>query len=94
MITPGGTPLVGRDGMPALSIQVSKDKEWQNLDPEEKAWMQKGLQERKAMNSSAHKPVHINTVIENFSSRLDTEVHPHITIICSTHQHVPGSNGG
>lgn len=70
----GGKPFVGQNAMPALSAQVSKDKEWKNIDPEEKVWMQEGLEKRKAANVGERKPVRVAAVIESFSSRLDTEV--------------------
>lgn len=66
--------MVGQNAMPALSAQVSKDKEWKHLDPEERAWMKKGLEERKAASTHEHKPVRVAAVVESFSSRLDTEV--------------------
>lgn len=57
-----------------LSKQISKEKEWKDLDPEEKAWMKDGLQARKDAKVGENKVVRMNPIIESFSTRLDTEV--------------------
>lgn len=60
--------------MPALATEVSKEKEWRTLDPEEKEWLLKGVQERKNAKGPVHQPVDANAVVESFSSNLNTEV--------------------
>ncbi|KAF7984939.1 hypothetical protein HWV62_9859 [Athelia sp. TMB] len=74
MLKENGTPLAGVAGMPVLSAQISKDKEWQTLDSEEKAWMRKGVMERKDAKNSEHTPIRASAIIESFSSRLDAEI--------------------